>query len=554
MRRAALFGAASLGALGGCVLIYHPGDYAVGGGGTGGTASTSTTSTGRTGGGGTGGTTSATSTTSTTTGSPDPQCWNANGAESNCAGTPTWERWPALPGASGVFHAVSLEGDEHVDVAGAASGTLSIELANNNVVPYGTDAGGAYDFMARLDGAGKAESYGGSGAAGEARGVGFPSVLSGVGTRSSNAQGTLIQALIAKTPTGAAAYEIWTGQPTCKATAVGMVYGDPASPSAAIGVGMFAPESGAGEIFCAGQTSSTFSTVLGGIFIFSYDAAATTFKCGASRFYGNAAGGSTAVNAVARSGGAVFVGGTYAGVAPDLGVLPALTPAGSSAKNGFVAGFSATSLGATVAYAFEARSSAAQVTVEAVHVVADTRVYVAGEFRGSVQFDAGGFPLSSGNNGKDTDAFLVRLDHDATNKALTFAWAKAAFVGGAPGTNRRALALAGDTAANANDALYLAGTTEGELHPELDGTPASTCTGGGMYLLRIDAPADATTAPSTSWAQCFGNGTDDTDEVHLAADGTFVVLAGGRTRAIDFGKGMQAGTGVQVPFVALFKP
>lgn len=545
MRTAALLGAASLVALGGCVLVYHPGDYTVGGGGAGGTTSGSTTASGTT---TTGGTTSSSSSTTTTP--PRPQCWNAD-AESDCAGVPAGERWPAGAVASGVFHAVSLGLDGYVDLAGTASGTLVLQ-ATNMELAY--DAGTGNDYMARLDDEGNAEFHGGTGSLGEMRGVTYNKGLMGLRTEAASDGGRYINVVTPETETAttsAAAFRIGTGQPTCKAAAAGVVNGNGAS--VALGVGVFGGDSSFGHIFCGAQDSSTASTLHGGIFVFSHDTMGKPPRCEGSRYYGNAAGGTSRVNAVTRNGTAVFVGGTYEVGPPELpfqAELPSTMP--TNAKNGFVAVFDSTSLGSTRAYAFDARSDGAETTVEAVHVVEETRVYVAGEFHGSVLFDARGDPQTTSNDGLDTNAFLVRLDYDHTDKTLTFAWAR--FLGGAAGRKRRALALAGGTGDGSMDALYLAGTTDGELNPRLDGTGAPMWAGGGMYLLRIDAPVAPNTAPSTRWAQRFGDGTDDTDEVHLAADATRLVLAGGRTRAIDFGNGPQAGTGLQVPFVALFTP
>ena len=537
---AALLGAAMLG---GCFLVYHPGDYVTGSGGAGGTPTTS----------------GSTLTLSGTGGSaleagpdaePDagpPRSCESPSTDPPCVGKTLWTAWPCAKdtGATGRALAVAVQQVANqgvvVDVAGAFTGGL--ELAGVDGGPTGAvDAHAETGFFAQIDQGGSALLL---------------MVPKGLGD---------LRSVAPYQETGLAAL----GRRVTDAGSDGLLeyvpQGSPPSPTQ-VQIGTAAQLLSYGAAVAVDDTTIYAAGVLGGPFNGNYycGSAAGSMTLSANSLFAaaflatpllphsckpvsyassvaGAAAGRAWPTALVLHDTELLMLGTYQGMPPTF---PGLTQDSGNLPYGFLGAITKATMAAKWGLTLTNTGGTAPLEVHAA-ALAGHRLYVAGSFTGTL--DIGGTAIVAPPDTK-VDGFLACIDLAQLNPELLWL---VDLGGSAPG-NRRITGVAA-VAAGATDVVYVAGTAA--VPVSFPGLANPACQDGGMFLARLEAGAAGKAGAQTRWVQCYGPAGGDSDVVRVAASdtatGTWLALAGARTGTIDLGKGIEGST-LQVPFAALLE-
>jgi hypothetical protein len=534
-----------LAALGGsCVLIYHPGDYATGGGGHGGTASTTsgeaghaTTSTSGsthtpsgTGGTGTGG--------SGADAGPPRVCEDLN-AMPACLDRAQWTVWPCKSDntAHGSARAVALPSIGNVvsvAVAGSFRGGITLLGSHGTAVGAGSVADET-GFVAQigLDGAGLAlgvPNFPGRLRAVSAYRQAEVAALGRMAMTTGHDDGVLAL-LQANVDPSLSVY------PMSEDGAQSEGHALVSDGTRLYAAGWFGAAT-AGSFHC-GNAEGSSNVPHGSLMVTMVATDGSSLPTCTPHTYPGGGDSTVTASALALHGTKLVVAGTYQGSAPGI---PGLTITSNATTTGFLAGINVTTMAAGWGLTIQNLIAAVPLQVESA-VVAGDRLYVAGTFGGAIDF-GGGVTLSSTGT---TDGFLACYDltPDSSANPASILWAVR--LGGIASGKSQATGVA--AIAGTPDAVYLTGVTEVAM--SLPGTSATVCANGGIFVARLDGDAKGA---ETRWAQCFGRNGASADTVRIAVDDTHLVLAGGRTGFIQFGDSAASVEGgpAQIPFVAMF--
>jgi hypothetical protein len=501
MRTIVALAGASLAALGGCILVYNPGDYHVGAGGAGGGATASgTTSTGTTGGHGTGGTGGA---------------MICKDAGSPMAGGCTHQAAWALSGTpESVIHAVTLNSQDDIGVAGYYTGAFSFAQQQ-----LGNSAGNTsthQPFIARI-----------SNDATQTVLANEPHMAAvGGDTYSLSLNSTDLATVTVLSPTNLYVRREGSLSWTTTLSNGGQ---NPLTVLLSSGIVIMATNVSVGSSVKCQNMAAPIAYSAHAILVERLD---DTGNCTWGRVF-DATANITPAALTEDGNGNVVLAGNYTTTITDLGGGQMIQ--GGSGPGAFLVGLDAISGVVSWAKGFSGQDPGSSVKVSAMALGTNSgRLYLSGAIKGKTTL--GSVPDAPG-----TSALVMGIEGMGT-----VAWAE--WFGNASDTSgaRQATGI-GAASTSMEEDIYVAGTTTGALFdkPGGAGGHARCAAGGGLFLLKLDKQG------TPVWGDCFGAGYK-AGEVHVAASASSLVLAGAWDTNIDFGLGLIPAGMQRAAFVARF--